>query len=139
MSYQQITISLPERLYQQVEKLSQAKQRSVAEEVVAIVSSALPDQEDIHADLKVELAHLDQLSDEELWRAARVTAPVEKTDRMQILLDKQQLEGLTAVEREEAELLAHFFDRIMLVRARASALLKSRGHDITSLLNESNA
>ena len=139
MRYQQITISLPERLYQQVEKLSQAKQRSVAEEVVAIVSSALPDQEDIHADLKVELDHLDQLSDEELWRAARVTAPVEKTDRMQILLDKQQLEGLTAVEREEAELLAHFFDRIMLIRARASVLLKSRGHDITPLLNESNA
>lgn len=138
MSYQQITILLPERLYQQVEKLSQAKQRSVAEEVVAVVSSALPDQEEIHASLKAELAQLDQLSDEELWQAARVTAPVEKTGRMQILLDKQQLEGLTAIEREEAELLAYYFDRIMLVRARASVLLKTRGHDITSLFNESN-
>lgn len=80
MSYQQITISLPDRLYQQVEKLSQVRQRSMAEEVAAAVSAALPAQEHLPADLETELAHLDQLNDEELWRAAQMPAPKEKTE-----------------------------------------------------------
>jgi hypothetical protein len=136
MSYQQITISLPDRLYQQVEKLSQARQRSMAEEVVAAVSAALPEEAQLPADLEAELAHLDQLNDEELWRAARMTAPKEKTERMQVLVDKQQLEGLTSAEREEAALMSHFFNRIMLVRAKAAVLLKARGHHIDALLDE---
>lgn len=136
MSYQQITISLPDRLYRQVEKLSQARQRSISEEVVAAVSAALPESDQLPADLETELAHLDQLNDEDLWRAARMTAPNEKTQRMQWLLDKQQLEGLTTNEREEAALLSHFFNRIMLVRAKAAVLLKARGNQIDSLLND---
>ncbi|MCZ7668470.1 MAG: hypothetical protein M5U34_15390 [Chloroflexi bacterium] len=78
MSYQQITISLPDKLYQQVEKLSQARQRSMAEEVIAAVSAALPEQAQLPVDLEAELAHLDQLNDEELWRADQMTAPKEK-------------------------------------------------------------
>lgn len=136
MNYQQITISLPDKLYQQVEKLSQARQRSMAEEVVAAVSAALPEQAQLPVDLEAELAHLDQLNDEELWRADQMTAPKEKTERMQVLLDKQQLEGLTSAEQEEAALLSHFFNRIMLVRGKASILLKARGHHIDSLLDE---
>ncbi len=135
MSYQQITISLPERVYRQVEKLSQARQRSVAEEVTAVVTAALPDQEQLPPDLEAELNQLDQLSDEELLGAARMTAPPEKTERMQFLVDKQQLEGLTAVEQEEAALLSRFFNRIMLVRAKTAVLLKVRGYDIDQLLN----
>ena len=136
MNYQQVTINLPERVYRQVEKLSQARQRSVAEEVTAVVTAALPEQEQLPADLEAELNQLDQLSDEELLRAAQMTAPAEKTDRMQLLVDKQQLEGLTAVEKEETALLSHFFNRIMLMRAKTAVLLKARGHDIDQLLND---
>lgn len=134
MIQQRITITLPEKIYRQVERQSQAMQRSVAEEVVAVVTAALPEQEQLPADLEAELAHLDLFSDEELWRAAQLTAPAEKTSRMQILVEKQQLEGLTETEKGEAELLSHFFNRIMLVRAKAAVLLKSRGHNIDRLL-----
>lgn len=139
MSYQQVTITLPERVYQQIRTLSQERQRSIAEEVVAAVTAALPvsipDQEQLPPDLAEELNQLEQLSDAELWRAARMLAPVEKTERMQQLVEKQQLEGLTTAEKEEAALLSHFFNRIMLVRAKAAVLLKKRGHDVDSLIN----
>ena len=131
MSYQQVTINLPESVYRRIKKLSQARQRSVAEEVTAVVTAALPDQERLPADLETELAQPNQLSDEELWRAARMTAPAGKTERMQFLVDRQQLEGLTAVEQEEAALLSQFFNRIMLVRAKAAVLLKARGVVVT--------
>lgn len=134
MGHQQITIILPDSVYQQMEKRSQARRRSVAEEVVAVVTAALPEEtSQLPADLAAELSDLEQLSDAELWRAAKMTAPVEKTDRMQLLVEKQQLEGLTAAEKEEAELLSQFFNRIMLVRAKAAVLLQARGHDISQL------
>ena len=136
MEHQQITITLPESIYRQMEKLSQAKRRSVAEEVVAVVSAALPEETgQLPADLATELNDLEQLGDADLWRAAQMTAPGEKTDRMQLLVEKQQLEGLTAAEKEEAELLSHFFNRIMLVRAKAAVLLQARGHDISQLID----
>lgn len=134
MAHQQVTISLPDSVYQQMKKLSQARRRTVAEEVVAVVTAALPEEtSQLPADLTAELNDLEQLSDAELWRAAKMTAPIEKTDRMQLLVEKQQLEDLTAAEKEEAELLSQFFNRIMLVRAKAAVLLQARGQDISQL------
>ena len=134
MSQQQITITLPDKVFEVVEKQSRVMQRSVAEEVVAVITASLPEQEQLSAALEKELSQLDQLTGEELWRAAQLTAPTEKTNQMQLLVEKQQLEGLTQAEKEEAELLSQFFNRIMLVRAKAAVLLKDRGYDIDQLL-----
>ncbi len=133
MSEQQVTISLPESVYRQVEQLSQAKRRTVGEEVAALVTASFPEQVVLPAELESKLVQLAQLTDEELWRAARLKAPEEKIDRMQTLVEKQQMEGLTAGEKEEAKLLSQFFNRIMLVRAKTAVLLQERGYDIASL------
>jgi len=45
---------------------------------------------------------------------------------------KRQREGLTATEAAEAAGLTRQYERVMLVRARAAALLRERGHDVTS-------
>lgn len=133
MSLQQITISLPQKIYRQVQKQSQQMRRSVADEVTAVITASLPEQENLPAKLKEEMAQLTLFTDAELWQAARMTAPPEKTARMQELLDKQQLEGLTEGEKAEAERLARFFDRVMLARAKAAVLLQERGYDIDQL------
>lgn len=75
MARQRITITLPEIIYQRVKKQSQLMQRSVADELVAVVTASLPEQEQLPADLEQELAQLDLFTDEELWQAARLTAP----------------------------------------------------------------
>jgi len=123
MTVQAITITLPEEIYRQVKQQSQQMQRTVAEEVTAAVMTTAQ-QNQLPADLEAELAQLDLFTDEELWRAAKLTASKDKTDRMQVLVEKQQLEGLTEIEKQESELLSHYFNRVMLVRAKAAVLLK---------------
>ena len=136
MNSQQVTITLPEPIYQRVKRQSQLMQRSVADELAAAVTASLPEQETLPPDIEQELSELDLFTDEELWRAARMTAPADKTERMQVLVEKQQLEGLIDTEKQETAVLSHFFNRVMLVRAKAAVLLKERGHDISQLLND---
>jgi hypothetical protein len=135
MNSQQVTITLPEIIYERVKRRSQQMQRSVADELAAVVAAFLPEQESLPPDIEQELSELDLFTNEELWRAARMTAPADKSERMQVLVEKQQLEGLTDSEKQEAAVLSHFFNRVMLVRAKAAVLLKERGHDVDQLLN----
>jgi hypothetical protein len=55
---------------------------------------------------------------------------------MQELLEKQQRDGLTTLESQQVQQLSHLFNRVMLLRAKAAALLKKRGDDISSIINE---
>jgi hypothetical protein len=46
---------------------------------------------------------------------------------------KQQSEGLTEAEQQEAQQLQRLAHRVILLRAEAAVLLKERGCDISSL------
>jgi hypothetical protein len=94
-------------------------------------------KDDLPRETTEALTQLDGLATDDLWAAARLTAPVEKQNKMQTLLDKQKMEGLTSFEKEEIALLGRFFDQIMLVRAKAAALLKARGQNIEALFTSS--
>ncbi len=133
MNAQTITVRLPENLYQQVKNRSQRTRRTVEEEIVTVIASALPLTGDLPDEVERHLSALEHLSDEELWQAARMQVPERYWEEMQTLLDKQQREGLTAPEKARAEELARYADRVMLVRAKAAALLKERGYRIDSL------
>ena len=52
-------------------------QRSVADELAAVVAASLPEQESLPADIEQELSQLELFTEEELWRAARKTAPAD--------------------------------------------------------------
>jgi hypothetical protein len=54
---------------------------------------------------------------------------------MQNLVWKEQAEGLTAAEQEEADLLQRYAQQVMLVRAEAAALLHERGRDVSGLID----
>lgn len=129
MALQTVTVRLPQLLYRQIEQRANQMHRSVEDELVEVVSATLPTVDDLPGDLVGDLAQLSLLSDAELKQAARTTIPAGETDRMQTLLQKQQREGLTSQESEEANRLAQLYDRTILIRAQAAALLKKRGHD----------
>lgn len=133
MGRQSLTIDLPEPIYQRVKSRLQRMQRTVAEEVVAVITDALPPNDQLAPALEEELASLDLFSDDELWQAARVIFPEEYAEEMQRLLDQQQSVGLTISEQARAGQLANYSDRIMLTRAKAALLLKQRGYDISQL------
>ncbi|OIO95146.1 MAG: hypothetical protein AUK03_05890 [Anaerolineae bacterium CG2_30_64_16] len=133
MALQTVTLRLPDLIYRQIERSARRMRRSVEDELVVVVSSALPTLEDLPADIVDDLAQLAYLTDAELWQAARSALSRRDSERMQALLLKRQCEELSTAEEREAKRLAYRSDRTMLVRAQAAVLLKDRGHDISSL------
>ena len=128
-----ITITLPTPIYSRVERQSQLMQRSIAEELIAVVTEYWQ-KEVLADDIEQALAQLDLLTDSELWQSAQIAVSSENTESMQELVEKQQRDGLTASENQQAQLLSHLFNRIMLVRAKAAILLKRRGYDISPII-----
>ena len=133
MALQTVTIQLPDRIYRDVAKRARHMHRSVAEEVVAVVSEALPTINDLPGELAEELDQLALMNDTELWQAAQTRLGEAEATQMQTLVWKQQRDGLTTREQNKAENLLQRYNRTMLVRAKAAVLLKERGFDITSL------
>ena len=134
MAVQNVTIRLSESLYHQVNLRARRMQRSVEEEVVAVVEDALPALDALPAEIADEMGPMVFLTDHELWQAARATTTSVENRRMQALLLKRQREGLSPEEETEAERLAQRQERIMLLRARAATLLKERGQDVSKLI-----
>lgn len=97
------------------------------------LSALFADLELLPADIVSDLTQLDYLSDDDLWQAARVQLSQAETDQMQALTLKQQQERLCPEEQKTAQSLTHRYRRTMLIRAKAAALLKKRGYDISSL------
>lgn len=128
---QSITVDLSDSLYKRIRQRARERNRSIEDEATAAVELAfaaiIPPTT---ADLLEQLAYL---ADKELWQAARMRVPEDKAERMQQLIWKEQAEGLTASEDEEASQLQQYAHHVMLVRARAAVILAERGHDITEL------
>jgi hypothetical protein len=89
---------------------------------------------DLPADLEEAVSSLATLDDEALWLVARTQFPAEAAEQLEQLHLAQQREGLTAAEAEESARLERQYERTMLVRAEAAALLARRGHDVSVLL-----
>ena len=135
MNPQTVTITLPTPIYRYVKQQSQLTHRSIAEELVAVVTDYSL-QYALSNDIEQELTQLDLFTERELWQAAQTKVSSEATDAMQVLVEKQQREGLTDQERQQTQVLSHFFNRVMLIRAKAAAILKQRGHDVSTLVSD---
>lgn len=136
MTLKTVTVSLPKRLYRQVRQRAQSMNHSVEDELATVVKDALREDTSwvgISTDISSEVQHLQFLDDDHLWRVAKTIVPTEKSERMQVLSQKQRAEGLTQTELEETEQLQHYAHRVMLLRAEAAVLLKKRGFDISPL------
>ncbi len=129
-----VTVTVPEGLYDQLQQRAAQRQRSLEDELVLALAASIPADAGLPVDLSDTLASLAALDDDSLWRMARRRVSDEDAARLAELGDKRQRVGLTGAELREAEELAERHDRILVVRAEAAALLKQRGHDVSSLL-----
>jgi hypothetical protein len=137
MAIQAVTVKLPEPLYQRLARRASRTHRTVEAEIVEAVSTSLPDEPDeLPADMAESIGALHLLSDDELWRAAKQNLHEEKASDIEALHLKRQKDGLSTSETEALATLMKEYTRIMLVRSRSAALLKQRGHDVSSLLTE---
>lgn len=136
MLTQTVTLQVPEELYARVRARAERSQRPVEAEFVSILREAVPGSDELPPELAAALVSLDHLDDVKLWEVAGKRLPDQVADELQELHLKQQRVGLTNAERVTADKLGEQYDQAMLVRARAAALLKERGHDVDSLLGE---
>jgi hypothetical protein len=133
MVWQTLTLRLPDSIYQRLVDLAQKSDRPLEEETVSLIDTALMTNAALAADLGDRLNQLALLTDEELWNAATSQASEDDNNLMQELLEKQQQTGLTPEESEQVQVLSRHFNHIMMVRAKAAALLTERGHDVSSV------
>jgi hypothetical protein len=104
--------------------------------VLDLLASAVEGADELPPYLAEPLAALPLLSDEALWRAARSRLSPEAAEELENLHFKRQREGRSRAEAQRARFLLRQYDRAMLIRAHAAALLKQRGHDVDVLLAE---
>ncbi len=129
-----ITVQLPENLYLRLQQTAQATRQSLeATTLRALQVGSPPAWGTTPAEFQADLAALDRLDDAALWRMARTRATSIQMDRYQTLLDKNANQTLSAEEREELTQLCVKFDRQMLRKVHAAALLQWRGHQIPSV------
>lgn len=89
-----------------------------------------PRWDDAPAEFQADLAALDRLNDDGLWRIARSRKTEADMARYQELLDQNANGILSADERDELVRLRVEYDRFMLRKVHAVALLRWRGHQI---------
>ena len=94
----------------------------------------MPIADELPPDLAEAISPLALLDDEALWRAARSHLPAEASSQMEKLHLKRQREGLSEAEQQTLAGLVRQYERAMLVRAQAAALLKQRGYDVSELI-----
>ncbi len=102
--------------------------------VDVVVQLPSTDGDGLPSDLAAAMASLEQFTDEELWRAARGRLAEEASARLAELNDVRQRAGLSTAEAAEADTLSRQYEWAVLIRARAAALLRTRGRDISGLL-----
>ena len=133
MTIQPVTLNLPSHLYNRLKRRAEQAHRTVEAELLEVVASAVPVADELPADLNEAISPLGLLNDEALWRAARSYLPAEAAAQMENLHLKRQREGLTGAEAQTLAGLVRQYERAMLVRAQAAALLKQRGHNVSEL------
>ncbi len=137
MPSQAVTLNLPGSVFDRYKRLAERTERTVEAELVEAVATAHPEDETLSPDLEAAVAKLADQDDEHLWRAARRRLSAETSDRLEALHFKQRDEGLSAEENSTLARLLQRYERNMLLRAQAAALLKERGHDVSVILTES--
>ncbi len=134
MSAQAVTLHLPASLYDLLRQRAQEARQSLEAEILDVVTSAVGPDDDLPPDLREIVAPLRRLDDQALRRAAMDRFPEEAAARFAELNRKQQREGLTDEEVKALDHLRRGYERVMVVRAEAAALLTQRGHDASELI-----
>jgi plasmid stability protein len=132
---QTLTLDVPDAVYSRLLDRAQRLNRSVELELLDVISTAVGNGEQLASELEEALDALAMMTDDELWNAARNRLARETSDEIRKLHDARQKSGLTSSETDALAQLMRQYDKALLVRARAAALLKSRGHDVQTLLN----
>jgi len=135
MNEQTITLTLPEPIYQHLQQKAQITASPLNEVVFQILSQSMPPEveEDLPFNYRIELESMAHLSDEVLWQMAESTMNQDKVALYDTLLARHKANNLTSTGKEWLTKLREESEQLMLRKAHAYLILKSRGHQLPSL------
>jgi len=135
MNKQTITLTLPEPIYQHLQKKAQITTSPLNEVVFQILSQNLPPEveEDLPFNYRIELESMGNLSDNVLWQIAESTMNQDKVALYDTLLARHKASNLTPIGTELLTKLREESEQLMLRKAHAYLILKNRGHKLPTL------
>jgi hypothetical protein len=133
MSSELLTVAVPENLLTRIRDRARQANRTVEAEVLDVLAGAIRGADELPADLRAALDALDLLDDAALRRAFDSRLSAEASAELEVLTFKERRAGLTPVDESRRRDLIRQYERAMLVRARAAALLRQRGHEVPTV------
>jgi hypothetical protein len=126
-----ITVTLPAPVFVHFQQMAEQQHSSVPEVVRELVLRdwLIPQ---LPPEFEAELAAFARLSDEVLWILARSTMPQAQQLELAHLNRLAQQRALTEPENHRQDILGELYDRTLVRRAQAAALLKDRGYDLSN-------
>src|SRR5437764_5998161 len=100
MTMQTLTLQVPEVLFTPLKQRAEQANRTVEAETLNLLATAVPEAEELPADLQQAITSLGSLEDEALWRAAQSRLAVEVAAELEALHLKRQREGLAGAETQ---------------------------------------
>jgi hypothetical protein len=125
-----INIEVPDTLFQRLQRLAKHTHRSVEDVLAATIDSALPPDPSLPPELADELAAMILFNDQALWAATASSFSPAQQRRLEELTTMGDERPLTAAETNELAYLLDEYDRAVLRRARALAILTQRGYEL---------
>lgn len=126
-----VTLQIPDRIYQRLINTAHATKRPLEEVILhALEVGSPPEWDDVPEEFQADLAALDRLDDDTLWRIARSHKTADEMTRYDELLDRNQNGTLTDSEKLELAALRKESEQFMLCKAQAVALLRWRGYQV---------
>lgn len=138
MTFEPVTLNLPETIYQSAWRTAKAVRRPVEDILLSVIKSSLPPLEGLPPETINELTELESFADAQLWKVARSTLPESQQRKLSRLLRKNQAGTLTERERQTIDDLISESERLMLRKARAYVLLKWRGYAPVAMERDNN-
>jgi adenine-specific DNA-methyltransferase len=117
MTTQTVTLDLLELLYQKLRLGAAQPQRTVEDELLEVLATAVPLTDVLPADLSAAITPLATLNDADLWRAAQTQLPANVAARLEELHLKRQHAGLTGQQESEAAALIRQYERATLIKS----------------------
>lgn len=132
MMSQTVTLHIPESMFNRLRQMARMTDQPLEAVIYQSVQGNMPPLvEDIPNEWRDDLMDMEQLDDEDLWKAAKEPLSEHQWVRHRELLAKNEEDALTDKERRELEELRAATDRFVFRRSYALALLKWRGHAVS--------
>ncbi len=128
-----LTLELPDSVYARLERAARSVGRSVQDVAVDnLAGEPIAVEPNLPEPYRSEILGMATWSTEALHCAVKEIVPHNRQRRLRSLLRLSQSSGLSDREREALSTLSEEADRVLLRKARAAALLRSRGEPVPS-------